>query len=190
MRNRLLVLIIGAILAALTVFPAPVAAQCATDCQDCRIDFRCQQNKLIDPRYACEVYYCQDGRPTENPPTPGREQILRVNIFGIGLRLNSEKAVQQMISLGFSVFLGVVAIVAVINGVIAAFKRSTANKAEDAQKLMKSMQNSIVGFLIVGLSLLIVQLVASALGLGSVFSIVDFGNFLPENDDPQIQQTT
>lgn len=153
-------------------------------CSDTQINYSCQRRKLLDPSTNCELVYCADngGRP---PGSDTQNEPVRLNFFGIRIRLNSEKAIQQLIYLAFSVFLGLAALVAVITGVIAGVRRANAESDGDIQKQVKTMQNAIVGLVIIGISILFVQLVGGLLGLGSVADLASFGNLLPD----EVEQT-
>lgn len=164
------------------VAPTQAYADCRAGCE-CITDPVCMRKKIIDPRDPCEVNYCAGENPntSSNQPDP----VTELNIFGTRIKLNSEVAIQQLIFLAFSLFLGIVALTVAINGLMAGVKRTQTTDAGEIKKLTQTMQNSIVGLVIVVMSLLIAQFVASFLGLGSLTNLVTYGQLIPEAEDFQ-----
>lgn len=158
---------------------APVAAD-QDVCQKCadgstpRIDFECQRRKILDPNAACSVCLCTG----DSNSSTG--DAFDLNFFGIKLRLRSDAALGQLFYLGFSAFLGVVAFVVVGLGLYGAVKRSRAETEDDIAAAQKIITNAVVGFIMIILSLLIVQLVASFLGLGSINEIATLPDLISE----------
>jgi len=132
---------------------------------------------LFDRKATCDPFVCNT--PTATEPT----SAFNLNIFGINIRLNSEQAVQQIIVLSFSLFLGAVALAGVFIGLIAAAKRSNTTDPKEIANLTLTMRNAIVGVVLVALSIAFVQIVASFIGVGNIFNMVNFSNFIPDEGD-------
>lgn len=107
------------------------------------------------------------------------ENLIQVNIYGINLRLNSDRAITQIIFLGFSIFLAIAALAAAFIGVKAAIDRADSENEDKIKGASKSIQNAMVGFALIVLSLVIVQLVAAVIGVGSIFQLVTVNTILP-----------
>lgn len=143
-----------------------------TGCENPKVDLVCQQRRLIDPGdESCTLMYCADdgGKPTTETP-----DALNLNFFGVTIRLNSDQALASLLYLIFSFILAIVLIATVVIGIIAAVNRARAEKDEDISKAQKTMTNAIIGFVIFGVSLVIVQIVATVIGVGSIFDMVKF----------------
>lgn len=179
--NPFIKICLGLIVSMFMVTPAlaqPGRTSCPDACTDsCEVDIACQNKLLFDKGANCLPFRCP-GKGTETPI-----QVVNLNLFGITIRLNSEKAIQQIIVLAFSVFLGVVALAGVMIGVVAAIQRADTTDAAKIAKLTLTMRNAIVGVILVVMSMVFVQLVASFIGVGNIFSIVTFDNFIPNEGD-------
>lgn len=187
LKTRLLTLKIFLFLASLLIIlPAtaisaqPGRTTCPTDCKDtCEVDISCQNRLIFDKNVDCSPFRCPGKGDEENLNFEG----IDLNLFGINIRFNSERAIQQVIVLGFSIFLGIVALAAVMIGVIAAIKRADTTDAGEIAKLNKTMSNAIAGLVIVVVSIAIVQIVASLIGVGNIFSSITFNNLIPDASD-------
>jgi len=143
-----------------------------TDCENPKVDLVCQQRRLIDPSdTSCTLMYCADGG---NKPTTETPDVLNLNFFGVTIRLNSDQALASVLYLIFSFILAIALIATVFLGVLAAVNRARAEKDEDIAKAQKTMTNAITGFVLFGVSLVIVQIVATVIGVGSIFDMVKF----------------
>lgn len=155
----------------------PVYAACTdtycTDCENPKVDLTCQRKRLVDPTDSCTLLYCGDSQA--KPPELGSETV-SFNFFGVTIRMNSSRQLETILYVIFTLFLGVVAIGTVAYGIYGAFKRAGAQSADDVASAVKIMQNALVGFLIAGLALLIAQLVASFIGVGSLTQVFDLSN--------------
>ncbi len=155
--------------------PQPVSAACTdfacTGCTNPKIDLVCQRNRLLDPNSKCTLLYCGDNGGTSS--TPGN-QSLNVNFFGVTIKVETDKQVATLIYVLFSFFLGAVAIAVTVLGVYGAYLRSKAESADDIAKSTKLLTNVIIGLILIVVSLVIAQLVASFLGIQSLDKLVDF----------------
>lgn len=152
---------------------------CPTSCAaglQLKIDFYCQREKILNPSSdratSCCLNYCED------PSTPyddvAGSLTLNVNFFGVTLRLNNEKRIAQLIYLVFNTFLGLVAAMAGFLSVYAGWQRARVQKDEDISKNRALINNLVWGFVIIGVSFGIVQLVANFFQLGSLSDIITF----------------
>ncbi len=192
------VFIIGAVLFTFFFLPGKVEAQ--------YYDRVCCDQPIVNPRCVslqlsgqvsdnCEELYCTvdqyncgangripDALVTGGPCSIVEEDLtnlINVNFFGIELRFDSDRAIQQILLVAFTGFLGIAALVAVFVGIIAAIQRATADSEDKIATSTKSIQNAVIGFVIIILSLVIAQVVASVIGVGSIFNIAA-DNILPE----------
>lgn len=171
MRNIRLITVPLVVLICSVALAVPVSAAC----QKPGFNYECQRRRFIDPNETCDLF-CQDINPLN--PGDNAADFFQLNVFGVTLRFDSDTGVAQIIAIGFSLFLGVMALVAAAIGVMASVKRANAESDADVQAATKTMRNAIMGVVIAGMSLLIVQLVAGLFGL-SVFDLANFNNLLP-----------
>jgi hypothetical protein len=137
--------------------------------------------------YCTENTYCGNGvnsvildlDPTKNNVQQGTEQTFDVNIFDVRLRFDSDKAISQIIFTGFTAFMGIAALIAVVKGVQASITRAMAADEAKVKDANKSLRNSVAGFALIILSLVIAQLVAALLGIGSLTQITNITRILP-----------
>ena len=161
----------------------PVFAEQPPECFDgdgnqvqAEINLNCQRARILDPQSSaaqtCELFLC-----------PGREfattETIDVSIFFVNIRLNSETAIGQALFIIFNVILGIVVLATVLFGIYGSYKRAVASGPDDIAESQKIITNAIIGFLMVGLTLVIIQVFASFIGVGSIFELVDFGPALP-----------
>ncbi len=169
--------IFSLIVSFIAVAPA-VAASCSdTGCSGCtsaKIDLGCQRARLFTPQSTtaknCTLYFCADGGVT----APNSGSDLSFNVFGVSIRINTDAGIYALLFLAFNLFLGIVATALVIIGVRAAIKRARADSDDEVASAGKTLQNSVIGLGIIILSLLIVQIVANLVGVGSVADLVNF----------------
>lgn len=174
-RAALTTIFMAALIAVL--MPVKVSAQVCNQCPgdvEPEVNFTCQRAKIIDPdsSYAksCDLCICPGDNPDNNP---GDAETINLNIFGINFRLNSTKAVSQLIYLGFLFFLGVIALATIALGIYGAVKRSQSEDEENIAAAQKIITNAVVGFALVIIGILGAQLVATFLGVGTLNEIVD-----------------
>jgi hypothetical protein len=165
-----------AIFTSLFLLPQVVGASGCTDfqcpgCKDTKVDFTCQRERLLNPSANCKLVYCADS--TNTPPTQ-QTRTVNVNFFGVNMSIDEDKQVATFIYIIFSFFFGFVALALTLLGVYGAFLRSKAESPDDEAKAAKLLTNAIVGLILIVLSLVIAQLIASALGIGSLDKLVDF----------------
>lgn len=169
-----------------TVFVAPVSVGAQVCTKTCsgdakpQLDYQCQRAKIFNPDTAyakdCSICLCPGD---SQAPSTGYKSLIDVNVFGTGIRVNSPESIGQLLYLLFSMFLGIVALAAVILGVYAGFNWSRAETDDDIAKAKKVMVNAIIGFVLVVIGFLFAQLLASFLGVGSLDQLVqvEFSNF-------------
>lgn len=192
------------IIAVLFVFPmfliaTPVSAQTYYDkacCDQPIVNPRCVSLQLSgDVSSSCEELYCEvdqyncgargripsilvDGDPCASVESDLLD-VINVNFFGISLRFDNDRAIQQLLLIGFTGFLAVAALAAIFIGIGAAIQRAVADTEDKIASTTKSIQNAMIGFVLIILSIVIAQVVATVIGVGSIFNITA-GNILPE----------
>lgn len=132
------------------------------------IDFACQRQKIVDPGVDCCLYKC------EGDADAAVDETLKFNVFGININARSDALLQTFFFVGVNIFLGIVGIASGFVGLYAAYLRANPQKDGDVEKSAKYMQNALAGLTIIATSFVIAQLVASALGLGSINELVSF----------------
>lgn len=175
--KKVLILTIVMLLTGAFAVPSRVEAQVCSTCEgdvEPQVNFTCQRAKLFDPdsSYAqsCDLCICPGDAPNDDP---GDATTIDLNIFGINFRLNSTKAVSQLIYLGFLFFLGVIALATIGLGIYGAVKRSQSEDEDNIAQSQKIITNAIIGFVLVIVGILGAQLVATFFGVGSLNEIVD-----------------
>lgn len=177
---RKFVLTLTILFSGMMLFALPVSTRAQDVCTKCpdgsdpKIDFECQRQKILNPKASCDVCLCA------GESNPSSAEAFDLNFFGINLRLRSDAALAQILYLGFSVFLGIVAFVVVGLGIYGAVKRSNAETDDDIAAAQKIITNAVIGFIMIVVSLLVVQLVASFLGLGSINEIATLPDLISE----------
>lgn len=141
--------------------------------QPAEIDFACQRKRLVNPSDLCCLYVCPG-----NQSVGQGDEIIDVNIFGINIRARDGALLQTLLFVGFNSFLGVVAIVLTFLGIGAAINRANAQSDDDIAKASKTITNAFVGLVMIVLSFVAAQLLASFLGLGSLNDMVDFSSLI------------
>lgn len=156
----------------------PVYASADGLCQKCpggetpNFDTACQRRKILDPKETCDVCLCPGEQPSQG------QELINLNLLGVTLRLKGGYAVVQLLFVGFNLFFGVVAIVATAFGIYAAYQRSNAEKEEDVKKSTKTMINVFAGIAVILTSLVLAQILATFLGVGSLAEIADFSGLI------------
>lgn len=151
-------------------------------CENPKINLNCQRQKFLDPNTQCTLFYCADNGEV---PTDV-ESTIRVNLFGVYIRLNNERAFSQMIFLIFNLVLGVIAITIMAMGLLGVVRRARAESPDDISAASKIMTNALVGFVLIVLSLLFAQLVGSFLGVGNISELVDFSPLFSNNVEEEL----
>jgi len=164
------------VFSSLIMLPQAAFASGCTDfrcngCENPKVDLVCQRKRLLDPNANCTLLYCGDNTTTS--PTQS-SKVVDVNFFGINMHVEEDKQVATFIFVLFSFFFGFVALALTLLGIYGAFLRSRAESADDEAKASKLLTNAVVGLILIVLSLVIAQLIASALGIGSLDKLVDF----------------
>lgn len=137
------------------------------------IDLDCQRRRVLNPDASCTLLYCSgDNVPGAGPEFTDAFEFNIFNFFNVKIRVNSAQTVASLLYIGAMGFLGFCAIAAVGLGVYGAYRRSSP-KDEDIAASAKILTNVLVGLILIVMSLVFSQLVASLLGLGSLTQMVD-----------------
>lgn len=132
-----------------------------------KVDFACQREKIFNPQASCDLCLC----PGEEGIT---EETFDVNLFGVVFRINSAQSFTHIIYLGFSFFLGIIAIATVGYAVYGAYKRSIAENEDQIAEAQKIITSAIAGLALVVVGIVLAQVVAAFLGVPSLNESVDF----------------
>ena len=146
---------------------------CGPNCASPKIDLTCQRNRLIDPKTVCTLLYCADTVPCVS----AQKDKVNVNFFGVDFHFDSDKEITSLVYIGFSLFLGVVAVAITGLGVYGAYLRSKAESPDDAAKAAKVLTNALIGLVLIVLAAVIAHLVANALGVQSLDQLISTSVF-------------
>lgn len=164
------------ILLAVLIFPVSVSAAtpsgCPTTCTGgtrLYVDIICQQKRIEKgPDVAsCCVYYCASS-PDPARSTPNPDTGIDIDPFKPTIDVSTPQGVATLIATGFQMFLGLVAIYAVVIAVRAAVSMADSTNADAFANGQKSMTAAVIGIVICGIALGILQLIISFFGLGSI----------------------
>lgn len=150
---------------------AATPAGCPTTCTGglrLYVDIACQQKRIEKgPDVAsCCVYYCA-AAPDPDRSKPNPTSGIVIDSFKPTVDIKTAAGVATLIATGFQMFLGLVAIYAVLIAVRSAIAMS--NPSGDAMaEAQKSMTAAIIGVVICGVALGVLQLIINFFGLGSI----------------------
>lgn len=152
--------------------PCPVVDvdNCVTSPSECAsglnfyIDEGCQKRRIIEgPREAaCCLYYCS---ATKNDPTFCGGDYL--DTIESGIDISTPAGIASLITTGFQLFFGAAAIYAIIIAIQSAVLLTKYDDSDAQVKAKKNMTSAVVGLVISGLALLVLQFLVNLLGLQS-----------------------
>lgn len=166
-------------LGSFAVIPSVSAKICNPSCPDSdkdgnpdRVpDFNCINQRFIDPGVNCCEDKCAGDAIEEVEPV-----FENLEVFGASFRVREDRKIIALINLGVTTFLGFASLYALGRGVyLAAIKRPDATD-DDLSKINKELTNMLIGFAISWGFIIIMQVVASFLGLGSINELILFGS--------------
>lgn len=150
-------------------------------CDDNNIPLNCPNDGEYEPNYACIIARtfstpdregnrvdccinkCKNSQGTSSEALP--QEFREFTFFNVKVKISYEK-IPTLINLGFSTFIGILAIYAAIRGVyIYAIKMGNATKDEDIAAVSKEARAILIGFILAVTFLFLTQLVFSILGL-------------------------
>lgn len=144
-------------------------------CSDFIIDSDCQARRILNPSpdETCCILNCRSIITSDSVviSTPTLDQFTSLNLFGtrFNIDLNNRKNVEMLINLGIITIISVIAIYALFRGAyLAGFVLPSIDKEDDASRVSRELRNLVFGFVLAVGSIVIVQLVFTVLGLGSL----------------------
>lgn len=133
-------------------------------------DFNCINRRFIDPSVNCCEDVCEGTSPVSREPT-----FDEFEIFGAAIRVREDRKIIALINVGVTTFLGIVSLYALGRGIyIAGIKRPDATD-DQLTEINRELTNMLIGFAITWGFIIIMQVVSSFLGLGSINELVLFG---------------
>ncbi len=150
--------------------PICIPSECPNDYEP---DFNCINKKLFDPSYGCCENKCKGSpSPTQIPS----ELSPLITIFGQTFAIKNGQQIPTLINLAISTVLGVISVYAVLNGIyLTGFKRANTTDQAEIEKINKNLTTMILGFILAWSFIIIIQLVSSLLGLGSLSNLTVIG---------------
>lgn len=179
MRKLILIAIIGFGI----LFPSSVKAQfsgCPQTCtegQKLWISTSCQQRRLrLSPEAAgCCLYYCSE-QPDESRSLGNSDPSATdfgLDPFSSSLKLDTPQGIATLIATAFQMFLGAVAIYAVVTAIRSAMLLANASNPEAIGQARKNITSAVIGIVICATALGVLQLLINLLGLGSIGQVFD-----------------
>ena len=136
------------------------------------ISFPCQQQRLIlgPEGVSCDLYYCASdaGVASGNNNVGTIGHLVDADPFESEIELSSPTGIASLVATGLQLFLGAVAVYSVILAVKSALLLADAANADGYVQAKNNMSYGIVGLLICGGAVLLLQLVINFFGLGNI----------------------
>lgn len=138
------------------------------------VDFACVNKKLLDPGASCCEEKCLDTNDSFVVPS---EYDPLFSFFGYTFAITSGQQLPTLINLAITTFLGFVSVYAIIMGIYqGAILRAGTDDPEEIAKISKTFITLILGFFLAWGFIVIIQIVASLLGLGSLQNLTLIGD--------------
>ena len=136
-------------------------------------NFTCINEKFVNPGSTCCVDKCAGEDPGE---VPAEYQPL-FEFFGATFAVTKEQQIHKLINLAITTALGFASVYALIMSIYqGAFVRARATDAEAIEQSNKVILSLIAGFFLAWGFIVIIQVVANLLGLGSLQNLELIGN--------------
>jgi len=137
------------------------------------IDSNCQARRILNPnpKEECCILVCKSANIL---PTETLSRFSSFNLFGTTYRidLTNRANIEMLINLAIITIISIAGLYALFRGAyLAGFVLPSSEKDEDFSKISKELRNLVFGFLLAVGSIVIVQLVFTVLGLGSLTDI-------------------
>ncbi len=131
-------------------------------------DFDCVSKQLLNPADGCCENKCR-GEAGQDQPTEFKPLF---TFFDTDVRVETGQQIPTLINLVITTFLGLISVYAAVYGIyIAGFVRAKTTDAAEIERVNKILRNLILGFILAWSFIIIIQLVANTLGLGSLNSL-------------------
>lgn len=152
--------------------PAPdfIPSSCRNDF---RPDFNCINNKILNPKDTCCPNICNavDG--------VALDPLFEINLFQTQIRLNltDPDTIVTLINLVISTVLAIISLFALFKGIyLAAFKLTSTTDKDEMIRIRDNLVSLVKGFALAWGAILIIQLIATLFGLGSLNNITFSNN--------------
>jgi len=137
------------------------------------IDSNCQARRILDPKpdEDCCILIC---RNTSSLDSETLSTFTNLNLFGTTYRidLTNRSNIEMLINLAIITIISIAGLYALFRGAyLAGFVLPSSEKDEDFSKISKELRNLVFGFFLAVGSIVIVQLIFTVLGLGSLTDI-------------------
>lgn len=133
-------------------------------------DLQCINTRLFNPGILCCPNKCNNA-PSNVCDTVYQTYFSQFDIFGTTFKINPNN-LPTIINLFITTILGLISIYALLRGIyVAGIKRTQAISPEDIANLNKELTNLVIGFIIAWGFIIIIQIVANILGVGSLSNI-------------------
>ena len=131
-------------------------------------DLNCANNRIINPKIDCCPNMCVNIDGTPNTKGTLVSQVTQFEVFNTTFRVSTD-SIPTLINLLISTILGIFSLYTLIRGMfVAGYKRSQATSAEDIANINKDLTNMVIGFALAWGFIILIQIVASALGVGQL----------------------
>lgn len=134
-------------------------------------DLNCQLEKLVNPGSDCCPNICVDrsGNPSVSVDNP--DLFWDLEVFGTLIRINPENT-PVLVNILFTTALGIVSLYVIIRGIyVTGVKRPMAITPEEIAEINKELTNLVIGAIICWGFIILIQVVANLLGVGSLGSL-------------------
>lgn len=156
--------------------PAACTKACKTqeDSNCYEPDFQCINAKILNPSLACCNNKCRGSASSVSEP----ETFTKFEVFGTRFYVQSNRKLVALINVVITTILGGASLYALGRGIyLGAVKRANTDNPEEIQAIYNEIIKAIIpGFILLWMVIIIVQVVFSALGLGSLNQLVILGD--------------
>lgn len=163
--------------------PYQPPASC-TGVNEFTFDAACEFRRITNKEETCCVAICKSDAASGNLTEDSAAYQSLISFFGRTLAIRSEDQIPALINLGISSFLGVISAYAMIRGVyVGGVVRAQSTDPEKIAEANKELGVMIVAVVIAFSFIIIIQILANLLGLGSLNNLVVY-------EDPSNPGTT
>jgi hypothetical protein len=138
-------------------------------------DLNCQLEKFTDPQSNCCPNKCVTADGSSNTGAQNPDLFWDIDVFGTVMRINPDST-PVFINILFTTVLGLVSLYAIIRGIyVTGVKRTMATTPDEIAEVNKELTNLIIGAALCWGFIILIQVVANFLGVGSLSSL-DFSS--------------
>lgn len=155
---------------------AGYSSGCPTSCgggDKLWIDIACQQRSLVDPKVGCCKYYCS---PEQTVRSEQSSQVLKntlnVGVFESSIDLSTPKGIATLITTLLELFLGAIAVYAVVVAVRSGLALANPDSADAVEAAKKNLGAAIGGIFLATGGIIFLVFMSNFLGLGNITNIL------------------